>query len=648
MQLLSKMIAIFFLFPALTCRSQDNALDNYLSGVYKNNVIPGFAVVVIKKDKIVYSKGYGVESLDSKKPFTPHTVSAIGSLTKSMTALAMMQLIEQKKVELDKPVTKYLPWFRTANKERSDKITVRMLLNNTSGLYSNSSSQSDDTKENSLENLVRSLSSTYLIREPGISYQYSNVGFSVAGLIISKVSGMSYQQYVHDKIFQPLQMFHTSTEPKDFEKLGAINGHYYGINKAIAANQDKNKKLDGYIPAGSLMCSNAEDLGKYLLALMMAKNNLLSLQSRNEMWEQNISFPGITKEDGGDGKLFSYGLGWMISEIEGRQIIHHGGSTGKMSSFTVIDLKNEVAASILMNIDMTFIDKYSYSNEMNIINNIIRIETGLPTSKYGLPIVKDPTINNYSLNDTLTNHYAGTYQLKSENVVFLYQGAEMKIYKTANGLESSIYRDNQILNRCKIDFVNEAFAVSRNIASTVQMRFKLNPEGKVSGLFLNDMEFIKQDEIAAARNKIVSPAKTISFSLPKDWTIKWQKNDFIAQSKDGTVQLRGYIINASTTSSQDSKFNRFDMYAIKKSGLEHSENFGNYKWSEKAFFCKGSNGIKQIIRLRSTINGNKLSFILIAPEGELTANIQDVTNDLFVTAQIILPSTSGNSNFKYR
>ena len=330
MKLIINITLLFVLFQSDTSKAQSNsAIDKYLSNLYKNHVIPGFSVVVVQKGIIIFSRGYGVENLGSTKPFTPQTICAVGSLTKSMTTMAMMQLVEQKKIELDKSVTYYLPWFRTANKERSDKITVRMLLNNTSGLYSNSSSQSDEVSENYLENLVRSLASTFLTRKPGSAYQYSNVGFSVAGLIISKVTGMVYPKYMHDKIFVPLKMLHTSTDPEDFNKLKLVGGHFYGINKAIVAKKETNVQPDGFIPAGSLMCSSTEDLGKYLIALMSEdKNQVISGNSLSKMWKLNISFPGFTKDDGGDGTSFGYGLGWMMSTIEGRHIIHHGGSTG--------------------------------------------------------------------------------------------------------------------------------------------------------------------------------------------------------------------------------------------------------------------------------------------------------------------------------
>ena len=106
-------------------------LDKYLENLYGSHIIPGFSVVVVMEDQVIFNKGYGLETIDGNKPMTSNTSTAIGSLAKSFTALAMMQLVEEGKVKLDDPVVKHLPWFRTANKTVSDQITIRMLLNNT-------------------------------------------------------------------------------------------------------------------------------------------------------------------------------------------------------------------------------------------------------------------------------------------------------------------------------------------------------------------------------------------------------------------------------------------------------------------------------------------------------------------------------------
>lgn len=621
------------LFLARTAGAQNHpALDKYLRKVYRRHIIPGFAVTVVEHGKIAYSKGFGVENLGSGKPFTPETVCGIGSLTKSMTALAVLQLAEQQKISLDAPVIHYLSWFRTANKELSDKITVRMLLNNTSGLSSGSTPQGNVSTDKALEDVVRSLSSVYLTKEPGISYQYSNVGFCVAGLIISKVAGVPFDRYLHDNLFKPLKMAHTTTNPQDIDRLKAIEGHYPGIGTAIRARHDRQTDLKGFTPAGSLMVSTTADLGRYLIALTGAgTSNLIPASFQNELWKPGISFPGLTKEDGGDGATFGYGLGWMISNIEGRTLIHHGGSTGKTSSFTMIDPQNGMSATILMNVDLTLIDKYAYPTVFNLINNILRLEMGLPESAYGIPTVPDPTLNAYSIPDTCIYRYTGSFNLKSENVVFIYTGAKMQIRSLPDHtLQCIISRGKQVLYQGLIDFMNESLAVGRSIDFPMQFRFKLTPEGKLTGLFFGDMEFIRTEEVTGGRFQTISaPDRTVSFELPRNWTIRWEGTHFTSANPAGTVHLKGSIRKASAVAPSEDPMAIFQpSCTIQHSGLLHSERFGAYTWKEQSYSCI-SDGVRgQAVLFTTQVQESVLSLLLMAPEGGLTEQIQQVVNHL--------------------
>jgi len=206
-------------------QSTPHSIDRYLEKVAANHVLPGFSVIVVKDGSVNYVKGFGVENISTKKPFTKSTVVPIGSLTKSFTALAILQLAEKGKLQLDAPVINYLPWFRTSNKPMSDKITIRMLINNTSGLYPGTNTLSFDLSEKAIESFVENLRGTFLTREPGTTYEYSNTGFAVAGLIISRVSGKSYSEYLHENIFKPLGMSSASTDPRELLALKIGRAH---------------------------------------------------------------------------------------------------------------------------------------------------------------------------------------------------------------------------------------------------------------------------------------------------------------------------------------------------------------------------------------------------------------------------------------
>jgi CubicO group peptidase (beta-lactamase class C family) len=170
--------------------------------------VPGLALGIVEGDRIIYVRGFGTAD-DSGNDVTPQTPFIIGSVSKSLTALAVMQLVEANKIELDAGVQRYLPWFGVADKQASAEITVRDLLNHTSGLSTKTgrSFEGDSfTSDTALEQAVRKLKSAALTAPVGSKYQYSTVNYSVLGLIVQTVAGQPYERYVQTRIFDPLQM----------------------------------------------------------------------------------------------------------------------------------------------------------------------------------------------------------------------------------------------------------------------------------------------------------------------------------------------------------------------------------------------------------------------------------------------------------
>ncbi|MEO0572224.1 MAG: serine hydrolase domain-containing protein [Bacteroidota bacterium] len=518
-------------------------LDNYLNELHESHVIPGFSVVVVNKDGLIYQKGFGKKRLDALAPFTGKTVTAIGSLTKSMTAMGILQLVEQGILELDVPVVNYLPEFRTANKEMSDKVTVRMLINNTSGLQA-SPQPSYDLSDRALGKIVKDLKSTFITQEPGTLYEYSNLGFSVAGYLIGQVSGMTYKEFLNKRVFGPLGMKNTSTNPEIFTKMGALEGHYHGIEQAFPAIREKEFESGEYIPAGSFTRSNALDIGNYLIALLnngrYGNVQVLSAESIREMWTPNTSFPGLTEAQGGDGKAIEYGLGWMISEIEGRKVIHHGGSTGKMSSMTMIDLTNNIGATVLANIDLTFIDQYQYPTLFNIVNNILRITEGKSATSFGRPTISDPSLNDFALGTESQKKYIGEYEQVKGGDFWVYFGLSLKIRNKGNkGLEALLSRGGNRINHVELDFVTPSLAIGRNMGIPPKIRFKLTPKGVVNGLFYSGAEFVRINEKKRKSYREVS-IRELNFLVPKHWELVENPKGFVAwEPNNPNTRLKG-------------------------------------------------------------------------------------------------------------
>lgn len=608
-------------------------IDQYFKTVFKESPAPGFSVVIVKKDKIIFKNGYGVEKAGFKKPMTAKTVTAIGSFTKSITAMAMMQLVENGKVNLDDQVIKYLPEFRTANKDRSDKITVRMLLNNTSGLYGGVTNMGKETDE-SMKQLMLSLQSIYLKREPGSSYEYSNVAFSMAGLIISQVSGLSYAAYLKKNIFQPLEMDRSTTDPADFKTFNVLYGHNFGIDKGIPA--EKGIESAEMMAAGSMLRSNAENMGHYLIALLnngsYKNKQVISQKSIEELWSSQISFPGLTHDLGGDGKDFNYGLGWMIANVEGRTIINHGGSRKTMSSMTILDPKKQLAVTILINLDYNYVDNYRFQSEFNILNNLFHFLEDEELTDFGNPRVSDPTLNNYKLPDSLKQRFIGEYRFAGGSDAYYYQGMNLEIFKDKNGnLEAKARQSNELIVNFTIDFVNEANAVSRNLGAPKSILFKVRPDGIITGLYYSGAEFKKITPDFKERYHLLQ-FETHSFYFPKNWKISKQGNYFNAsKGSNGSISIIGVVEPNKVLNINEVLHKNLPDNNLLYEGKEMTVISGKNLWREKALKTELSGKTYQHLILLNNYEGNCFYFILTSPDGELTLVMQEIVGVLMDT-----------------
>jgi CubicO group peptidase (beta-lactamase class C family) len=242
------------------------AIDAYISNKMQTPRIPGVSVAVVKDDQVLYLKGYG-EADPAGHPVTPQTPFVIGSISKSFTALAVMQLVEAGQVDLDAPVQRYLPWFRLADPKASMQITVRELLTMTSGISGNGALATftwTDDDAGALDRHVRYLSNVGVDFPPGQGLEYSNGNYTTLGAIIQAVSGQSYEDYVQQQILAPLDMQHTYLSEDEARAHGMATGYmwWFGIPVATATPYSR-----GELPAGFII-SSAEDMGHFIIAEM--------------------------------------------------------------------------------------------------------------------------------------------------------------------------------------------------------------------------------------------------------------------------------------------------------------------------------------------------------------------------------------------
>jgi len=203
------------------------AIDAYIEAQMKAARIPGVALAIVQRDQIVHLKGYGVAD-PSGRPVTPQTPFRLASVSKTLTALAIMQLVEAGKIELDAPVQRYLPWFRLADEKASTLITVRHLLYHTSGVPQSAGYDNfynGDQSDAALEQNVRQLAGIAPNLPVGSTYQYANLNYDALGLIVQTVSGQTYEAYIQDHIFAPLAMSQSFTSQAEALAHGMATGY---------------------------------------------------------------------------------------------------------------------------------------------------------------------------------------------------------------------------------------------------------------------------------------------------------------------------------------------------------------------------------------------------------------------------------------
>lgn len=321
-------------------------IDGYIKQQLEMLRIPGASLVIVEGDQIVHTRGFGVTGPAGETP-TPQTPYFIGSTTKSFTSLAVMQLVEEGKIDLDAPVKKYLPWFELADTNISDKITVRNLLNQTSGLSQFGSMEelaNFDKNPGAAERQARALAAFSPARPAGLEFEYSNLNFNLAGLVIEAVSGETYADYVKNHIFIPLDMRHSYVSKADAKNDGLAVGYRMWFGLPVAAP-------DLPVPEGSTasgqLIASAEDMGDYLIANLNGGSHQ-GTQVVSSAGMEEIHRPAIVVKMGGE-TMGDYGMGWFIISRDGEKMVFHDGEVPEYFAYMAILPEHNRGIALLVN-----------------------------------------------------------------------------------------------------------------------------------------------------------------------------------------------------------------------------------------------------------------------------------------------------------
>jgi len=327
-------------------------LDTFVTQAMKDWKVPGLALAVIEDGKVILLKGYGLRDTEKNLPVTPQTLFAIGSITKSFTVTTLGTLVDEGKLDWDKPVRDYLPGFAMYNEVLTEHLTPRDMVTHRSGLprhdlvwYSSDFSRAD---------LVARLRYLEPSKDLRATFQYNNLMFMTAGYLAGQLLGTTWDQAVRQRVLDPLGMTHTNLSVEDSPKSPDFAQPYKKdkVNGEEVVKKYQFHNIDQIGPAGSIN-SCVEDMARYLLFHMnkgkFEGKQILSENSAAQMQTPQMVIQGEPefKELGTN----SYGMGLFISTYRGHPIVEHSGAIDGFRADLAFLPQDNIGAVVLINLD---------------------------------------------------------------------------------------------------------------------------------------------------------------------------------------------------------------------------------------------------------------------------------------------------------
>lgn len=408
---------------------ENTGINNRITALIRQNMktyrITGASVSIVDGDKTVFSEGFGFADKANKIKVTGDTVFKIGSITKVFTASAVMQLAEQGKINIDRPVKDYIPDFSVKSRFRDIRqITVRDLLCHHSGLPCDDLRNYFSPDPGLSGSVIEFLADAYLVNPPGKMFYYSNLGFDLLGVIISKASGMSFHKYTEEVLLKGLNMNNSGIFLPDEVKKN--------ISKPYNKGKEQVEGLMKYLPAGGIH-SSASEMAKFMKSVINGGKGLFQDESNlNSMLMPQ--YPGNQLDFN-----MNNGLGWFIGkpglDYAGKVIWHDGG-TPNFFSLTVIIPEHRLGITLLTNSAGGALMNHRIS--VDILKLVLEAGNNIqPPSEQG----KDPL----KLTSKILNEKAGRF--------FTLSGIAT-VRKSGKKLVAHLHSGKFLLHRCRDDWFN--------------------------------------------------------------------------------------------------------------------------------------------------------------------------------------------------
>ena len=357
----------------LVPQEQIDQIEKEITTYMQQFDVPGLSVVVVKDGQVAYSQGFGVLEKGKEDKVNTDTIFQIASVSKNFTALAVNQLIERGLININDPVTKYLPWFASKDAENSKNITIRNLLQHTSGVPTSAYGlEIENGGLDRLEEQVKQLQKINLVSKPGEKYQYSNMNYWTLSLIVEKVSGMSFTDYMDKNIFEPLGMTRSCYTNKIASYDNVATGHRQEKGKTKVFKYE----VPGTTVAAGGVYTTANDLSKYIAALLNNGTYNGATIVKPETWA-TMHEDVITVN-----QRFGYAYGWMVSkDNKGRTYIHHGGDNPNYTAGMCLLPDINAGVAVLANTDHVITHFISEDVASIILGDKPELVKATPTEK---------------------------------------------------------------------------------------------------------------------------------------------------------------------------------------------------------------------------------------------------------------------------
>ena len=482
-----------FLGAVFTGFGQDKrlaGLDTFINRMLKEYHVVGCAVAVVEKNKIILIKGFGFRDLDKKLPVTEETLFAIGSCTKAFTASLLGILVQENKLDLDKPVIGYMPELRFFNDGLSEQVTPRDMMSHRTGLPRHDYSwYGSMAGRDSLVRRIRFFEPSAALRE---RWQYNNFMFLAQGSLAEKLTGKKWESLISEKIFIPLGMSSSSPYITVME-TGTNSSKGYRVKNDSIIVPMKYMNIDAMGPAGSIN-SNVNDMAKWVTTWVNGgkyngKEIIPSSYVTQAISSQMVISAALPTPETPDVQFSNYGLAWFLSSYRGHYRVEHGGNIDGFSASTsffpsdsigIVVLTNQNGSalpSLIRNMISDKMLKLPYRNWDNIIKSQIAKGKQAAATRQNSDSLnrKLGTKPSHSLTD-----YEGVYNSDGYGSI--------KIARTGDSLTAAFNRLTLRLRHYHYDIFN-AFVL--NDSSQVEdgqepqkFRFEMNNKGDIETLAL--------------------------------------------------------------------------------------------------------------------------------------------------------------------